>query len=110
MIGARIFTLTTPSGDVGIQVSIETPTGSGREWTCAYSISWPSGTRTKMAHGVDAIQALHLALLLVGTDLYSSNEHVDGRLRWEKPMGGYGFPVPKNLRWLLVGMDKTFDG
>jgi uncharacterized protein DUF6968 len=51
-----------------------------------------------------------LALQRIGTDLYTSNEHLEGRLRWEKAGDGYGFPVPKNLRGVLVGLDKEFDG
>lgn len=56
------------------------------------------------------MQAFYQALKLIGTDLYTSNEHADGKLRWEKSGGGYGFPVPRNLRSLLVGDDKTFEG
>jgi hypothetical protein len=32
------------------------------------------------------------------------------RLRWGEPNQGYGFPVTKNARDLLVGYDKEFDG
>jgi hypothetical protein len=110
LIGTRILTLTTPSGEVALPVSIDAPTGSGQIWSCAYEIGWPSGRRRREAHGVDAIQALYQTLKMIGTDLYTSNEHRDGRLRWQKVSEGYGFPVPKNLRDLLVGSDKTFDG
>ncbi len=110
MIGVRTLTLSTPSGDRDIRVSVDAPVGSGRDWSCVYEIAWPSGARRKQAHGVDALQALCLALQLVGTDLYSSNEHGEGRLRWEKAGDGYGFPVPRNLRDMLGGLDKEFDG
>lgn len=29
---------------------------------------------------------------------------------WEKPGDGYGFPIPKNGRDLLIGADKIFEG
>ena len=110
MIGLRMLTLATPVGEKDVPVTIEAPVGAGRDWRCSYEIGWPSGARRKQANGVDAIQALHLALQRIGTDLYTSNEHAEGRLRWETPGGGYGFPVPKNLRGALVGLDKEFDG
>ena len=110
MIGARILQLTTPSGDVDVPITISAPEGSGRTWSCAFEIGWPSGSRRREAHGVDAVQALGLALQMIGTILYTSNEHADGLLRWEKAGHGYGFPVPKNLRPLLVGSDKEFGG
>lgn len=43
-------------------------------------------------------------------DLYVILYHLSGDLKWEKAGDGYGFPVPKNGRDLLIGSDKTFDG
>ena len=60
--------------------------------------------------GIDAIQATELALKMIGTELYTSDYHRRRQLRWEKIGEGYGFPVPKNLRDVLVGFDKEFDG
>ena len=110
MIGVRMLKLATPNGDKDVPISIEAPSGSGRDWHCSYEIGWPSGAHRKQAGGVDAVQAVCLALQRIGTDLYTSNEHLEGRLRWEKAGDGYGFPVPKNLRGVLVGLDKEFDG
>lgn len=47
--------------------------------------------------------------------LYFSDYHKTGRLKWpgddiEAAGGGYGFPVPRNARDLLIGIDKRFDG
>jgi hypothetical protein len=58
--------------------------------------------------GVDAFQALHLTLERIGLDLYTSPYHAAGELVWEKPGDGYGFPVPPNVRHLLVGADRQF--
>lgn len=52
--------------------------------------------------------ALELAMKMVGIHLYTSEPHEDGRLIGEKPGGGYGFPLTKNMRDLLVGDDKQF--
>jgi hypothetical protein len=110
MIGTRILALATPSGDTQVPITVEPPMGQDRNWSCRFEIGWPTGARVKDAHGVDAVQALLLALQMIGTDLYSSNEHAEGRLRWETKGAGYGFPVPKNLKNMLVGDDKVFFG
>lgn len=62
------------------------------------------------AYGYDSVQARVLAINSIGNDLYFSDYHKTGRLKWEKPNSGYGFPVTKNARDLLVGYDKEFDG
>ncbi|MBN4092772.1 MULTISPECIES: hypothetical protein [Methylobacterium] len=46
----------------------------------------------------------------IGLDLYVSAANKAGVLIWEKPGDGYGFPIPKNGRDLLVGADTTFEG
>jgi hypothetical protein len=57
------------------------------------------------SRGGDAVQALEIALRLIGAQLYASKYHQDGSLVFETPGAGYGFPVPANLRDLLVGAD-----
>jgi hypothetical protein len=59
---------------------------------------------------VDAFQALHLTLQMIGFRLYVSTYHKFGALVFEKPGNGYGFPVPKIVRDLLIGDDKVFEG
>lgn len=59
--------------------------------------------------GNDSMQALILAIHMIGAQLYASEAHEAGRLRDPgNPKGGYGFPVPNGLRDLLVGSDKQF--
>ena len=57
---------------------------------------------------LDSVQALLLALQAIGAELYRSEHHLSGRLLWEKEGGGYGFPVPRNIRDLLVGDDAIY--
>jgi hypothetical protein len=45
---------------------------------------------------------------MIGADLYTSEPHKAGRLRWNELGAGYGFPVPANLRDLLIGEDRQF--
>jgi len=68
------------------------------------------GHGTKSGHGVDRFQALFLTLQKIGADIYFSDYHKTGRLYFERQGSGYGFPVPKNARDLLVGDDKRFEG
>jgi hypothetical protein len=79
-----------------------------RAWSCAYEIDWPEGTQKSAAHGVDSVQAIELALKMIGADVYTSDYHKSKLLTWEKPGQGYGFPVPNSLRDLLEGDDARF--
>jgi len=94
-----------------VPISIDAPSGAGKDWSCVYEIGWPAAARRKLARGNDAMQASRIAMELIGVDLYTSDAHLDGRLRWDgSGGGGYGFPVTRNLRDRLVGIDKQFDG
>jgi hypothetical protein len=54
------------------------------------------------------VQALELALKMVGTLLYTSDHHNAGTLIWHEPGKGYGFPVSNAIRDLLLGDDAKF--
>lgn len=58
------------------------------------------------AGGVDGVQALDVALRMIGAIIYSSDHHVSGDLTWLARAKGYGFPVTSDLRDMLVGDDK----
>lgn len=110
MIGSRVLKLKLPTGEQDVTITIDDPVGAGTIWSCQYQITWPAAPRRYTAHGVDALQAVHLAQQMVGAELYSSDFHARGQLQWQKPGDGYGFPVPRNIRDLLIGADRTFDG
>jgi hypothetical protein len=110
MIATRVLRLSLPAGEVTVTVELGPLDGSGKSWRCGYGIDWPSRPRRHIAHGVDAIQAIHQALLMVGTELYTSDYHAKGQLSWEKAGDGYGFPVPASIRDVLVGADREFLG
>lgn len=93
-----------------VPVCLYAPMHSGRDWSCEYTIGWPDGIYRNKGYGVDQIQAIYLTLQMIGVRLYFSDYHKTGRLYFEKPGSGYGFPVPHNARDLLVGDDKRFDG
>jgi hypothetical protein len=58
--------------------------------------------------GVDAVQALELALRIIGAHIYASEHHKSGKLMWLEPGDGYGFPLTSGSRDLLIGNDKKF--
>jgi hypothetical protein len=91
--------------DVSVQIRIFAPRPIGRAWSCAYEIDWPGAPRKRDISGLDSMQALFLALQAIGTDLYTSEHHRAGELVWEQEGRGYGFPVPKTIRDLLIGDD-----
>jgi hypothetical protein len=77
-------------------------------WSCRYEIGWPHEARVHAASGVDSVQALHIALQLMGCEIYVSDYHRSGQLMLEPDAPGYGFPVPRTMRDVLVGDDAKF--
>ena len=59
------------------------------------------------ASGIDAVQALILALNIVAVRLYTSDAHREQRLFREAVGDGYGFPLPANVRDLAQGADRS---
>jgi hypothetical protein len=66
---------------------------------CPHQILGVGDERVRSATGVDAFQALQLAMEMIGSELYFSlNRKFDGKLRWEGGKAGdLGFPVPHGL-------------
>ena len=109
IIATRILTLRDNNRDVPVPVEISTPERrSDTDWRCHFTIGWPDGKAERWGTGVDAVQSLLFALQMIGVELYASESHKQGRLFWETPGAGYGFPVTRNIRDLLTGDDKKF--
>jgi hypothetical protein len=108
IIATRVLTLARAEGDIAIPVRILSPTQGETAWTCRFEIDWPDGTLALDVGGVDAIQAIDMALKIIGSLIYASDHHESGRLRWLEPGKGYGFPVTNNMRDVLIGDDKKF--
>ena len=58
--------------------------------------------------GSDAVQALVHALNMVSVNLYASPQCTAGDLYWDRPAGGFGFPVSRVIRDMLVGDDAEY--
>nr|WP_245498353.1 hypothetical protein [Hansschlegelia quercus] len=89
---------------------VHAPVEVGSHWECQYEIDWPDGATLRAASGVDALQALQLTFQMIALELYTSPYHEAGELNWPGAGGGYGFSAPKDLRDVLIGDDKRFDG
>lgn len=46
----------------------------------------------------------------IGMDLYMSRYHHEQKMWWIRPWVGYGFPMPKDARDLMIGDDARFYG
>lgn len=97
-------------GDKTVTVEIgkpeEFPGGGG--YYCPFKISGMLGDKVRHAGGVDEVQALHLALQMIGAVLSASDEAKDGVLRWvgnpEDP--ACGFPLSDKARRFMEGTTK----
>jgi hypothetical protein len=105
IIAQRILKISRGKGHLDVPIRIYLPGHQGDHWECAYEICWPTRTRRHTARGHDSIQALLLAMQMVGAEIYASEAHRSGKLSLEGMNGGYGFPLPKTLRDLAEGDD-----
>jgi len=108
IIATRDLVLRDQARAINILVRISAPEKAKVDWICRFDIGWPEGKIERWGTGVDAVQSLLFALQMIGAELYASSEHKSGRLEWLEPDRGYGFPVPDNIRNLLVGDDSRF--
>lgn len=109
IIASRTLTLREGDRNIEILINIFAPNAEKPGvWGCRYDIGWPEGKRSITAFGFDSIQAIFIALGMIGAEIYSSNYHKAGNLFWGEPGKGYGFPVARNLRDLLIGDDARF--
>lgn len=110
IIAERVLSYRTDGSELQIEVLISTPERDGSSWVCRYEIDWPHERRYSFSAGIDAVQALHLTLQKICIDIYMSEYHASGRLSWGETGAGYGFPVPRTGRDLLIGDDLNFEG
>src|SRR6185295_13630456 len=91
-----------------VAVQLHAPEETKDDWVCRFDIDWPEGKLERWGSGVDAVQALLFSLNMIGTLLYTSDANKSGELVWLKEGKGFGFPVPSNIRDLLVGDDEKY--
>ena len=66
------------------------------DYYCPFQVTGIGSGKVKYAGGVDAIQAIQLAMGMIAAELDALNNANRGRLRWEgDERGGLGFPLPR---------------
>jgi hypothetical protein len=108
VVASRSLKLRQGNDEKDVGVRIFAPQDEGGHWSCCYEIDWPEGTRKGAAHGADSVQALVLALKMIGSEIYTSEYHKLKKLMWDEPGRGYGFPVTQNIKDLLEGDDAKY--
>lgn len=109
LIGGRELTLRDGDNEIKIPVRLFAPRkDAAGAWGCRYEIDWPDQMSAKEIFGFDSIQAIVLALQMIGFEIYTSEFHESGRLYCGKPGSGYGFPVMSEYRDLLQGDDAKY--
>ena len=97
-IAVRMLTLVGVQGDAKkIEVIIGKPErfADSEDYFCPYKIIGLGKEKIKYAAGIDGIQAIQLAMKMIGADLYSSKEAKEGFLKWEGgDEGDLGFINP----------------
>jgi hypothetical protein len=109
IIASRMLTLRTQNGDLKIPINVFAPEKTVHgSWSCRYEIDWPDKKHALDVGGFDSAQALILALQTIGAEIYTSSYHKAGKLFFDGPGNGYGFPVVPTLRDLLQGDDAKY--
>ena len=106
---SRVLTWRNGKNEIKIPIQVTAPLPDGRgAWACKYEIDWPGDKRMATATGIDSMQAIILALQMIGSEVYSSEYHKSGNLFFDAAGRGYGFPVAGELRDLLIGDDRRY--
>jgi hypothetical protein len=105
LMAVRSLKVNHADAELDVEVRLYLPERDDQAWICKYEIGWPTGVKRSVARGVDAIQAILLALSKIGVEIYTSDYHKAGKLIWLAKGRGYGFPVSKSVRDLLTGDD-----
>ncbi|HZQ11439.1 MAG TPA: hypothetical protein VFB31_01370 [Pseudolabrys sp.] len=109
VIAGRVLSLKKGNDPVPIPIRIFAPQKELDDaWFCRYEIDWPDKKSTMNIGGADSTQALVQALQIIGAEIYASDYHKSGKLVWDKPGNGYGFPVAPSIRRLLQGDDAKY--
>jgi hypothetical protein len=94
VLAERTLELDASGSPTSVRVLIGSPKkipGSS-EYFCPYQITGLGDETIRYTEGVDAAQAIYLAMEAIGTSLHSSREARAGRLTWYGEHA-FGFPV-----------------
>ena len=66
IIATRTLVLSNTTGATDIQIRILAPEKAKVDWICRFEIDWPKGKAERWGAGCDAVQALLIALQMIG--------------------------------------------
>lgn len=81
IIAVRVFDNAETSDRITVKIGRPRPFEDGSGWYCPYVIQCVH-PRVSYAGGIDAVQALQLAMVKIGMDLTGVNEDIGGVIRW----------------------------
>lgn len=96
VVAIRALRLKESSGEergVLVRIHKPEPIDNGANYHCRISFEGFQPRCPRGAYGVDSIQALQLALVLVASALSTSVEYRERRLRWLDDSDDLGFPL-----------------
>ncbi len=68
ILAERILFIAPPGGKpIPVPIRIHQPLKHSSDWSCRYEIEWPKKRKSMAIFGVDAVQAVNLALQQVGS-------------------------------------------
>jgi hypothetical protein len=117
IIAERTLEVETEAGErQPVQIRLYAPEQERGQWHCRYELDIPADgeepARTLTAYATDRepFGAIMFAIQRIGLDLYTSEYHRQRKLHWLDGYEGYGFPVPRGARDLLIGDDVALFG
>lgn len=93
----KLSIVTGPQTEAVVKVLLGKPEKlpDGPDFYCPFQIVGLGPERVRCAYGIDAFQAIQLAITAIGAFLKSLSESGGGTLRWEGgESGDLGFPLP----------------
>jgi hypothetical protein len=97
VIAARRYRITgtSPPEFVTIRIGLPKPRASDGRYECGAEIREGGRVWVRLLNGIDAFEALQLALMLIGTDLNHINQQLNGLLSWrDGKTSSLAFPTP----------------
>ena len=89
----RLFLIDEPNREILVKMGKPQKTPHEQDYSCALQVTGIGDERVDCVVGIDAFQAIQLALRYIGVRLRLLNQNFGGRLRWEcDEKGGFGFP------------------
>jgi hypothetical protein len=88
-----LYVLRAPDRKFVVEIGLPQPFPEGGSFYCPIQVIGDSEDRVVPVGGVDAVQALQLAMKVISVRLFAINRQVEGQLRWEGDENGdLGFP------------------